>query len=102
MKPFTGMLLLTACLSLPLAALAQAPSKPSTGSTPTPSPMAPKSTSMKLPEFASVDTNHDGSIDMKEADTSPDVRAAFKDMDKNNNGKVTRAEWTAYEANQKK
>jgi hypothetical protein len=57
-------------------------------------PMAP-APAAKLPSFSQLDTNHDGYIDAKEASKSMEVTGWLSSQDKDKDGRLSAAEFSA-------
>jgi EF hand len=45
------------------------------------------------PEFAALDTNHDGYVSKEEASTSPAIMELFTNVDANKDGKLSSSEY---------
>ncbi|MGH8281341.1 MAG: hypothetical protein ACRERZ_04025 [Gammaproteobacteria bacterium] len=57
----------------------------------------PNACTSKYPDFYKVDTKHQGYITKKEASKVPGLKAAFKKADTDHNGKLSEAEYAAWQ-----
>jgi hypothetical protein len=52
---------------------------------------------MSRPDFATLDTNQDGSLSAVEAASDPELSKNWSDIDKDENGVIDQAEFSAFE-----
>ena len=52
---------------------------------------------MSRPDFSTLDTNQDGSLSAVEAATDPELSKNWSDIDKDENGVIDQAEFSAFE-----
>lgn len=65
--------------------------------TPEPSPMAKQQSGQKI-QFGKLDADANGQLDRKEAKASETLDAKFSQVDRNNDGHIDRAEFSAFES----